>query len=327
MNSIFSLIILFAALLFMLFIVVKSSGYVVKYGIRLAKNFNISEAILGVVIISVATSLPEFGLAVNAMISGGELINVSIGDIFGANIADLTLVLGIAAIATPIIIRKKLFQDLSGILFLTALFPILIIAIPHSRFVGFLLLAAYIIFTVNMFRRRKEIEHPAEIVTDMPNKQFKTNFYNILGFVLAIATLLVAAHFALLSASSIAEHLGLAKSFIGATIVAFGTTLPELSVSVQAAIKRKFDIALGNAIGSAIANLGLILGLILIIRPVIVNVPIFSVLSTALIAAVIFVWYFISDGKLARREGGILLAGYALFMIIMTITALIAGKV
>jgi cation:H+ antiporter len=309
-----------AALIAALYLVVISSRSVVGYGSKMAQMLRISEAVVAVLFIAVATSLPELAIAINAIQEGGEAVNVSIGNLFGANISDLTLVLGAAALMSPMIVRRKLLTDLSGILFLTAVFPLLmLVANIDTRLIGLLLLAAYVVFTSQLLRHKREIKQTTTIQDRSKNSRPMARI--VAGLALSIAVLLIAARFSLESALNIAGQLNVANSFIGATIVALGTTLPELSVTTQAALRKRYDTALGNAIGSTVTNLGLILGVLLLVTPFSININVFSVLAVSLIAAVLFVWYFISSGSISRKEGAVLLVFYAFFLIASTVAA------
>ncbi|MFA6035904.1 MAG: sodium:calcium antiporter [Candidatus Micrarchaeia archaeon] len=300
----------FIILLASLFAVAKSAQFVIENALLLAKYFKIGEAAVGFVLVSVATSLPEFFIAIISS-SAGEG-SLSVGNVMGANIANICIVIGTSAVVAPIIVRRKDLMEVMQILLATSLIAIALIYTGNlDKFGGTVLLLIFAAYVYYLMKKKVAVDADGEKVT---RRQALRAF---LTFGASIMVLLFASSFAVNSAVSISEMSGLAKTFIGATIISLGTTLPELSVNLQAMRKKRYSLALGNAIGSPMTNMTLVLGTAGLLNPVVLNLAIFSTIMLFMLAANFLFMYFAStSNRITRREGFILYAFYFLFLLV-----------
>jgi len=300
----------------------KSSQIVVKHSVEVAKIMHIGELVIGVVILSVATSLPELAVSLLSINSGN--VGVAVGNIFGSNIANLGLVLAIPAIIAPLKVKKGTFERLPTLLFFSSIIPLAFLAMENiSAVIGFALIASFIFYAAystsrnigfRMPKRKKKKKKSKGIIrmTKLPIEFYKSLILLIIG----AGVLGISAQYTVTSASKVSMMLGVAESVIGATIIAIGTSLPELSVSLTAIKTKHHKLAIGNAIGSCLTNITLILGIVLLLSPVAINPKIFSTLLFFVIGITMVAWYFFtSERTLDRTEGMILLFAYMLFLI------------
>ena len=238
-----------ALLLVSALVLAKAAETVVDNAVILAKFLKVSEMAIGFLLVSVATSLPELSIAITSIFEKAP--GISAGNVLGANIADVTLVLGVAALVSAIKISKNDAWKATNILGLAALAPFLLIFFPSliSTLVLFAVFVSYAVISV-----RQKSKKTGDGITRQ-NATFALFF-----FAVGVAFLLVSADFVVKSAVSLASILGLSSTIIGATIISIGTTLPELSVSLQSVRKNSSSLALGNAVGSTLVNSTLVLG-------------------------------------------------------------------
>ncbi len=242
----------------------------------LAKRYNVSDMVVGLTIVSFGTSLPE--LIINILSSVQGQSELAIGNVFGSNVANLLLIIGITAIICPLPIRRNtILTEIPFSLIATLLVGFLANAVLFgdktslyiSRADGGILLFFFVLFMAyiyNIARTNKDEVLPEEGVAMMPIPK------SVLYIVLGAIGLFLGGKWVVDGAVSIAQYFGLSESFIGLTVVAIGTSLPELVTSAMAAFRRNIDIAVGNVIGSNIFNLLWILGLSALINPLPFNV-------------------------------------------------------
>jgi cation:H+ antiporter len=268
---------------------------------RIALKFNIPEFIIGATLIALGTSLPEMAASMAA--SMNDKADIAIANVIGSNILNITLVL-----ATVFLISKKInpARDFFAKDSTWALVPVLIFILMIfdgiiSRFDATLLLllmGAYLLF---LLQDAKNI--PEEDLEDIDESMFSwTKVISVLfiGFILVIT----GAHFTVESASEIARDFGISEWIIGIIMISLGTSLPELVVSISAAMKGKVDMAIGNIIGSNMANTTVVLGASAMVNPMSINAPayIFDI-ATMIIATLLLV--FITANKLYTKSAGI----------------------
>jgi len=246
---------------------------------------------------------------------------VAVGNIFGSNIANLGLVLAIPAIMAPLKVKKGTFERLPTLLFFSSIIPLAFLAMESiSSVIGFSLIVAFIFYAAysttkkigfKMPKKKKKSKGLFKMI------RFPIEFYkSLILLVIGAGILGISAQYTVTSASKVSMMLGVAESVIGATVIAIGTSLPELSVSLTAIKTKHHKLAIGNAIGSCLTNITLILGIVLLLSPVVVNPKIFSTLLFFVIGITMVAWYFFTTERtLDRTEGLILLFAYMLFLI------------
>ncbi|SFV52879.1 K+-dependent Na+/Ca+ exchanger related-protein [hydrothermal vent metagenome] len=268
---------------------------------RIALKFKIPEFIIGATLIALGTSLPEMAASMAASASGKA--DIAIANVIGSNILNITLVLAtVFLIATKINPNRDFFaKDSTWALVPVLVFVLMILDGVISRFDAALLLllmGAYLLF---LLQDAKNI--PEEDLDEIDISHFswlKTGSILLGGFILVI----IGAHFTVESASEIARNFGISEWVIGIIMISLGTSLPELVVSVSAAMKGKVDMAIGNIIGSNMANTTVVLGASALINPLHINAAanLFDI-ATMIIATVILV--FITANKLYNKSAGI----------------------
>jgi cation:H+ antiporter len=306
----------------------------VRGSVAVARKLNISELVIGLTLVGCGTSMPELVTSLRAINTGA--VGISIGNVVGSNIANILLVLGAAAVLRPILTNPRaLKRDVLVVIGATAMLCWLIYLDAFTRLSGFLLLGALILYIALSLVADQKGDTP-EAAMHVGEGEIVTAEFGILkGLLFAavgLAGIIFGARFMVDGAVGIARDIGVSEAVIGMSIVAVGTSLPELATSLVAARSGKSDVALGNIIGSNIFNILGILGVTALIHP-------FSVMQNhtgdiageamqsagqsivtstdigALVLSLFFLLLFGITGKrIARWEGALLLGGYLLYM-------------
>jgi cation:H+ antiporter len=281
----------------------KGADYVIDESERIAIHYNISQFVIGATIVALGTSLPEMAASIFASAQGKS--DLAVANVIGSTIFNIALVLGVVFImAKKILPERDMFAEDSS----WALFPILTFLVVGfdgviSRWEGFIylmMMGAYLLFLT------KNADSFTDGIDEDKSKEsfdwVSTGLWLGFGFVLVI----VGAHFTVESASVIARNFGVSEWIIGLFLVALGTSLPELVVSIQAVKKNNSDMILGNIIGSNVANFTVVLGAAAMVNPLSVDFTTNAFdIMTALILTVMMV--FITANKLYTRSSGIVL--------------------
>lgn len=283
--------------------------YLVRGASSIARRFGISPLVIGLTIVGFGTSAPELLVSVNAALAGQPAI--AIGNVLGSNIANILLILGVSAVIAPLIIpARQLARDLAFMLLATGAIWVMLLDGMVTRLEGGLLIAGLAVFLYMAFSAGSVPQEVDALETSVPKSALMT----VGGLVL----LVIGAHFLVDSASTIARTYGISEAVIGLTIVAVGTSLPELATSVIAAFRRQTEIAVGNVVGSNIFNIFGILGVTALIAPIpsearfaMIDMP--WVAGTAIGLSVLAVWL----GGLPRIAGVVLLAAYGGYLALM----------
>ncbi len=291
---------------------IKGADFIIKESEKIALHFGISEFVIGATLIALGTSLPE--MAASIVASYHHKSDLAVSNVIGSVSLNITLVLGtVFLIAKHIVPRRDIFSKDSA----WALFPIFIFLLVSydgiiSRAEGIIflfLMGAYLLFLA-----QEPTIVAGEVDEEVLQEKFKwlpTIILLIIGFVMVV----YGADFAVQSASSIARKLGVSEWIIGLFLVAFGTSLPELVVSIQAAINKKADMSIGNIIGSNVANFSVVLGSASIVNPLSVDLKTYGFdILVAFSASIMLV--FITATKLYNKSAGIaLLTILAIFVL------------
>jgi len=288
------------------------ADFIVNQSERIALRFNIPEFVIGATIIALGTSLPEIAASVSASIGGKP--EIALANAIGSNIFNITLVLGIIFIITKNINPDRDFfaKDTTWALVPIMIFLLMSIDGTISSFDAVLLLClmgAYILFLLNDCHNLDE-NNIEDIKTEDDFKWSKILLLLFIGFIFVV----LGAHFAIESASSIALNFGLSEWVIGIIMISFGTSLPELVISVSAALKGKVDMAIGNVIGSNLANTTLVIGFSALVKDLPVSL-VDNVFDIATMVASTILLIYITANKLYSKPAGIaLLIMLALFL-------------
>lgn len=272
-----------------------------------ARHFHLSPIVIGLTIVGFGTSAPELLVSVQAALAGQPAI--AIGNVLGSNIANILLILGISAVIAPLVIPfAKLRRDIGFMLAATAAIWVMLLDGQVTRLEGALLIAGLVAFLVTAFMSGK-IEPTEAGEGDMP--QWKAWAYTLGGLVV----LVIGARLLVDSATLIARTFGISEAVIGLTIVAVGTSLPELATSAIAAMRKHTEIAVGNIVGSNIFNIFSILGITALITPIPAD-PRFASADMPVVAgtAIGLALMAMVMGGLPRVAGVILLAGYGAYV-------------
>ncbi|MCD6442043.1 calcium/sodium antiporter [bacterium] len=299
--------------IFSLTLLVKSADWLIESGEKIGLALKIPPFIIGVTIIAIGTSLPELASSLAAVIKGQtELV---VANVIGSNIANILLIIGISSLFAKTLIVKRDLIDLDSPL-LIAVTGIFLFVVWDKKIVlaeGLLLIAAFVVYLLyTIFQKRDKIKKP-KLDIDKKGKQIDKKVFAFL--VLGIVGLLLAANYTIDSMVKIAEIFKIPSSLIAVTALAIGTSLPELVVSAKAAFKKRYEIALGNIFGSNIFNILLVAGVPSLIKPLIVEEPIFVVgIPFLVLATLIFVISGISK-KIHFWEGLMYILIYILFIL------------
>ncbi len=293
-------------------VLIKGADWMVSGASALAKKYHVSDLVIGLTIVAFGTSAPE--LVVNVIASSHNFNDIVLGNVLGSNIANLFLILGITGIIYPLVVQssttwKEIPLSLLAVLllFLLANNFFLYENPVVSRIDGLFLLLMFCLFMVYIYKLSKSDTAPKEVVvSEMP----AIKMYSFI--VIGLAGLVIGGRLVVNNAIEIATILGLSEKIIGFTIVAIGTSLPELATSVVAALKKNTNIAVGNIIGSNIFNIFLVLATSAVVSPVVFN-PVFNTDMYLLAGGTLFLFIAMFTGgkkKLDRWESVILLLIY-----------------
>ncbi len=295
---------------------VKAGVVLVKVLTVLSRYFKLTEYVFAFILMTFATTMPELFVGITSGIRG--LSTISLGNIIGSNLVNLTLVLGIVAIvARGLKVESKIAKRDAWIIFFIALLPLLLLFDKQlSRGEGVLLIIVFgwyiyhILRSKDAFRKRMDsMKRDAEA--------FKKLLKNILYFVIAASVLLLSAWAIVESAKLIAKELYLPLTLIGIILVAIGTSLPELVFGVRAVIAKHEGLSLGNLIGSVVVNSTFILGLVAVINPIkIENFNIIYIGGVFMLISILLANLFIATrDKISWKEGVFLIAFYLAFLV------------
>lgn len=279
----------------------------------MAKRFNVSNLVIGLTVVAFGTSAPELVVNLVAALNPGTT-DIALTNIIGSNMINTYVILGIAALIYPIVSQKSSRRfDMP----LSLMAPIAVLLLVWgmngevNRAGGLILLLFFVWFMTVMVR--KALKHPEEAEEDFKPMKIWLALIMILG---GLGGLIGGAQLIVPSATRIAESLGVSQSVIGLTIIALGTSLPELATSAVAAFKKNSDIALGNVVGSNIFNVFFVLGISAVIRPLPAYTNIYTdLIVTALGSLLILIFVYTNKAHSIKRWGGaILLLIYSAFL-------------
>ncbi len=294
------------------FLIFKGATLSTKYAFNIARSYKLSKYVVGFIIVSVISIIPEVFISVNSAIE--KVPSLGLGALFGGNIADMTLVFAII-----IFVSGRGIKVDSKILKENVLYPLFLI-IPiflgldgfYSRLEGLTLIVAGIIFYYLALRNNKEDTYTTEVPIDN-----NTRRRDMLLFLLTISLLIIGSHFIVTSAVILSNYLGVNQSMIGIIIIGVGTTMPELFFCLSAVKKNHDSLAVGDILGTVLADATIVVGLLALISPfafpqkIIYSTGIFMILSSFLL------FYFMRSGKfVSKKESYFLFLFWLLFVFV-----------
>lgn len=285
--------------------------------LSVAHRLKISPLLAGLIIVGFGTSMPELVVSLNAAQAGQP--DIAIGNVVGSNIGNILLILGLCAVITPLRVSQvALRRDAVAVVAGSAIF-VLIARDVVSRIDGAALLLLLVIYVTWTYRQDRRSTEPAINVHaaegDALQRVPKSMNVSVVAVVVGLALLIVGAGLLIAGATGLAKSLGASEAVIGLTVVALGTSLPELTVSVTAAIRKQGDIAVGNVLGSNIFNVLGILGLSALWNPLEVSARIMAVDQWIMLGVAGVLWVLLATHRqLGRVEGGALVLAYGVYV-------------
>ena len=294
-------------------LLIKGADWFVEGASSLAKAMKIPSLVIGLTLVSIGTSMPEFSVSLTSSLQGN--IDMSFGNVIGSNIFNTFVVIGVSAIIVPLVVSKQMqkydLPILMGIYALLALFSFLITPGTIQVWESIILFSLTIIYTIFLILRSKGVK-----IEENQNEKKRKWWLNLILVTLGIAGIIFGGKLVVNNASKLAMAMGMSEMLVGLTIVAIGTSLPELVTSIVAAKKGENDIAVGNAIGSCIFNVLLILGFCSILEPYIVNVSNLNTLIDVvvmLISAIVVFLFSLKSKKINRWQGIVMVLIYVAY--------------
>ncbi len=292
-------------------LLVKGADWFVDGAAGVAEKFGIPQLVIGLTIVAMGTSAPEAAVSITAALKGNA--GITIGNIVGSNILNVLIILGLSAVIVPIAVAKSTVKvEMPYMILITFLLLGLGISGNEIRlwegvilWVAFLAYLGYLFWMVKKDKNQQEEE----------KKKEESIWKLLIMVIIGIVCIMLGSDFAVDAATVIAKEVGMSERLIGLTIVALGTSLPELVTSVSAAMKGKADIAIGNIVGSNIFNILFVVGTTALITPVAFESK-FIIDTIISAAAGILLWLCVfRDRKLSRAGGAIMLVGYAAYFV------------
>ena len=291
---------------------VKGADWFVDGCSGIAKQLGIPQIVIGLTIVAMGTSAPEAAVSITAALKGNA--EISVGNILGSNILNILIILGLTSVIVSLTIQKMTFiVDIPFMIIITVIFIMMgMTNSTISRGESIILLILFISYLRYLFYLSKKSKE--ENVTST-----KPVWHLILAASIGAATIELGSNVTVNSATELAKIIGLSERFIGLTIVALGTSLPELVTSVNAARKGNADIAIGNIIGSNIFNILFIVGASSLITPIAYNSNFIFDGIIAIISGIALWLFVLPKKKLCRISGAIMLSGYTAYLVFLLI--------
>ena len=309
-----------------------ASNLAINNAVKIATVTHLGKTAVGFSMLAFSTSLPELTVAFVAAFSGSAAL--SVGNVLGSNIVNISFIIGLATILLYLKSRRKhnglnssdginvtstfAKSELGSIhfgLFISSIIPLILVYIRAATWiVGIVLISIFIVYMYQL----SKVRIPSENGVATKEEKTKLKRYALLTIAGALGVV-GSAYFLVESAVGIAQAVGIPQTVIGATIIAFGTSLPELTLDLKSFLKGHFGLAFGDIIGSSFVNITLILGVTLFVpalvgSPVSMNMDVFQNLIVFSIITNLFFWYFLSRERIGWKEGAVFLFIYGLFL-------------
>lgn len=299
---------------------IKGADWFVDGAAGIADKLHIPQLIIGLTIVAMGTSAPEAAISISASVQGSA--DIAVGNILGSNILNILIILGITSVITPLAVQKSTVKyEIPFVIIISVIFGLIGLFDNSIGFIdGILLWVLFIAYIAYLFIMTKKGKIQADESDDEDNgKKPKKVWQLILFGIIGVALVVFGSNITVNAATEIATMFGMSERFIGLTIVALGTSLPELVTSITAALKKNADIAIGNIVGSNIFNILFVIGTSAMITPVAYQNQflIDSILCVA--TAMLLLLLVLNKDKKLKRWGGIIMlicyAGYFVYLI------------
>ncbi|MBU1028997.1 calcium/sodium antiporter [Patescibacteria group bacterium] len=313
MLTILPSILLFAVGIALLY---KGALLLIENATKLARNFGLPLILIGFTIVAFGTSLPELIIGIFSGLAGEN--SLTLGNVLGGNMVNLGVALGLTALIAPIGLPAKNHRfELYSLVFALAILYMLLRDGLLSRFDGLILVTMAIVFILAVIREATTMSKVERVIKrTITIKRRRERLYNIIAIAAGLALLFIGARMTVVNAVSLARLAGVSEVLIGLTLIALGTSLPEILTTIISAIKKTEQLSIGNIIGSNVMNVLLILGVSVLISPIKINQTVWQYdLPFLLLTTLIFISIVRSSQKISRREGLLLLSAYVIYVL------------
>jgi cation:H+ antiporter len=320
MNELVSLFLITLGVVLLYF----GGEWLVRSSVSLARNWRVSAMVVGLTVVAFGTSSPEMAASLAAALMDSP--EIAIGNVVGSNIFNIMVILGLTALMAPFLVKSEFIKREVPLMIGVALllFPILYFGNDLNRLEGLIMLALLVLYV--WFLYRLSPGDPAEVQSEYEQeygdvRKTTPSWQAYLGVLLGLVLLVLGARLLVEGSVDLARGLGVSELVIGLTIVAAGTSLPELATSIVAAIRRQPDIALGNIVGSNIFNILGILGVTALVQPIGLPWETIQRDMWVMLGISLLLWFFIARGaRLGRKRGAALLALYLAYVALLILT-------
>jgi cation:H+ antiporter len=293
-------------------LLIKGADWLVGSASKLAASFGIPSMVIGLTVVAFGTSAPESAIGILSAIDHTN--QITLGDVIGSSIANIALIIGITSVISPLAVDRKLLTKELLISFIIQLVFITMALLGGvvSKIDGIILLSGFLLFLVYLMRTSKNSLVSFSEGTDTTADESRIKLIAVL--IVGLVCLVFGGNVVVDTSTSIAHRLGLSEAMIGVTIVALGTSLPELVTCIVAAVRKENDIAAGNIIGSNIFNILFVLGLSSAIHPIEISRGIYIDSAFMLFATILLFLFAFKQNRITRQKGIILVFLYLFFI-------------
>ena len=299
---------------------IKGADWFVDGAAGIADKLHIPQLIIGLTIVAMGTSAPEAAISISASVQGSA--DIAVGNILGSNILNILIILGITSVITPLAVQKSTLKyEIPFVIIISVIFGLIGLFDNSIGFIdGILLWVLFIAYIAYLFIMTKKGKIQADESDDEDNDKKPKKVWQLILFgIIGIALVVFGSNITVNAATEIATMFGMSERFIGLTIVALGTSLPELVTSITAALKKNADIAIGNIVGSNIFNILFVIGTSAMITPVAYQNQFLIDSIFCVATAMLLLLLVLNKDKKLKRWGGIIMlicyAGYFVYLI------------
>ena len=297
-------------------LLIKGADVFVEGASKLASKMNIPPIVIGLTIVAFGTSAPEAAISITSALEGS--VDLAIGNIIGSNIMNVLLILGITGCIARLKVNRNTYRyEIPFVMIITLVLLVLgKFGGSIDRIDGVILWVLFIMFLYYLYRLVKKGEEvPLDEVEEL--EEGDTFFHLAIMIIIGMGAIVIGSNLTIKGATYIAEQMGISQRIIGLTIIAFGTSLPELVTSVTAAWKGKSDLAIGNIVGSNIFNILFVLGTTALVSPTVINFESSFIIDGIVAIGALFLLYVFIDREGCLKKSGaiIMLIGYVAYFI------------